>query len=195
MKSNPLTLQYNLSFNLMRHLAKLLFLVITLTVPDGLLAQDLRNPVLTIDIDQFFGESAFGKRIALEIEERRRALGDENRRLQTELEIEERKLTAQRAELTPQEFRELADAFDNRVQTIRREREVQGRAMNDQLEENRIRFLNTAAPVLEGIMKDSGAQIILERGVVFISTNVIDITAIAIKQIDAVLGDGLKDAE
>ena len=179
----------------MWRLARMLAVALALTGASEALSQELRSPVLTIDSDRLYGESAFGKRVANDIEQRTRAMADENRALEAELEAEERKLTEQRNDLSPEEFRTLADAFDARVQTIRNEREEQGRLVSAQLEENRVRFLNAAGPVLEDIMREAGAGIIIERRSVFISVNAIDITIAAIKRIDSVLGDGVTPPE
>ncbi len=175
----------------MWHPARVVLLALALVIGAGAaLSQDLRSPVLTIDSDRLYSESAFGKRVVRDIEAQTRALADENRTLEAELEAEEKNLTAQRPDLTPEEFRTLADAFDARVQTIRRDREAQSRAIANQLEESRGRFLTAAAPVLEAIMREAGAAVILERRSVFISANAIDITARAVQRIDDVLGDG-----
>lgn len=175
--------------------ARLVLLALALTGASAALSQELRSPVLTVDSDRLYRESAFGKRVAREIETQGRAMAEENRALEAELETEEKALTAQRSTLTPEEFRTLADAFDARVQTIRREREAQNRLLNEQLEENRVRFLNAAAPVLEDIMREAGAGIVLERRGVFISANAIDITIAAIERINQVLGDGVAAPE
>lgn len=174
----------------MVRLAQLVILALALTGASVVQSQELRTPILTIDSDRLYSESAFGKRVERDIETRTNALAEENRILEAELEAEERSLTEQRAELTPEEFRTLADAFDARVQTIRREREAHGRSVGTQLDEKRVRFLNAAAPILEDIMREAGAGVILERRSVFISANAIDITIAAIARIDSVLGDG-----
>ena len=62
-------------------------------------------------------------------------------------------------------------------------------------EKNRIRFLNAAAPVLEEIMRETNAAVILEQRSVFVSSNAIDITQTAIERIDAQLGDGTTEPE
>jgi Skp family chaperone for outer membrane proteins len=174
----------------MWHWARLLLFALALAGAGAALAQDIRSPILTIDSDRLYGDSAFGQRVVREIEAQTRALGEENRRLEAELEAEEQSLTAQRPDLPPEEFRTLADAFDARVQAIRRDREAESRAIASQLEENRARFLNAAAPVLEEIMREAGAAVIMERRNVFVSANAIDITVSAIERIDSVLGDG-----
>lgn len=155
------------------------------------MAQDLRSPILTIDSERLYRDSAFGERVVREIEAQTSALADENRRIEETLEAEELELTAQRADLPPEDFRALADAFDARVQSIRQERDAKSRAIADQLEDNRDRFLIGAEPVLEAIMREAGAAVILERRSVFVSANVIDITDAAIARIDALLGDGV----
>lgn len=154
------------------------------------LSQDLRSPILTIDSERFYRESAFGQRVLNEIEARTTELADDNRTLEAELEAEEQALTEQRAEMAPEAFRALADAFDARVEVIRRERDARSRAIADLLEQNRGQFLNAAAPVLEEIMRDAGAAVILEQRSVFVSANAIDITNLAISRMNSVLGDG-----
>lgn len=153
-------------------------------------AQDIRSPILTIDSDQLYNGSAFGKRAADEIENLGGVLARENSALEAELEAEELALTDQRAELSPDAFRALADAFDARVESIRQERKKNTRRIEDLREKNRVRFLTAAAPVLEQIMREAGAAVILEQRSVFVSANAIDITKKAIERIDAQLGDG-----
>ena len=89
-------------------------------------------------------------------------------------------------------FRSLADVFDEKVQSTRRAQEAKGRELSQLLEKEQIAFLNAAAPVLETLMREAGAAVILERRSVFLSANVIDITDAAIARIDAALGDGTK---
>lgn len=150
-------------------------------------AQDVRSPILTIDSDRLYRDSAFGQQVLADIEAQTKALADENRALEIELEAEEQALTAQRSTLPAVEFRTLADAFDARVQAIRTERDAKNRLISAQLEENREQFLAAAFPVLEAIMREAGAAVVLEQRNVFISANAIDITDSAIAKIDAAL--------
>lgn len=171
-----------------------LCVALALTGAGATFAQEVRSPILTIDSERLYRDSAFGQRVLKEIEAQTSALAEENRALEIELETEERALTDQRAGMTPAEFRALADAFDARVQSIRREREAKSREISSQLENNRDQFLSAAFPVLETIMREAGAAVVLEQRSVFISANAIDITETAINRIDAVLGDGAGQA-
>lgn len=145
------------------------------------------SPVLTIDSERIFVESDFGRRVAEQIEAQSTALATENRQIEAALETEERELTEKRAEMSPEDFRELANAFDEKVQEIRRAQADKGRAINTMLEDQREVFLNAAAPVLERLMRDAGAAVILERRSVFVSANAIDITDDAIALLNTTL--------
>ncbi|MEL7092048.1 MAG: OmpH family outer membrane protein [Pseudomonadota bacterium] len=147
----------------------------------------LRGPIATIDPERFYLDSAYGQSILSEIDTRNRALAAENREIEAQLEAEERELKDLRPTLTPAEFRELADAFDARVQAIRREREAESRAISVLLDENRDQFLQAAQPVLERIMRELGAAVVLDVNFVYASASAIDITDRAIAGVNAVL--------
>ena len=151
-------------------------------------------PLLTIESERFFSESAFGQRVAAEIDAASTELASENRRIEAELMEEEQALTDRRAEMDPDEFRALADEFDTRVQRIRREQEAKARILAERTDTARVTFLSAARPVLGQLMRDAGASVVLERGSVFFSSNASDITDRAISSIDAAIGDGA-DAE
>ncbi len=181
----------------MMHLARclvVLLVAMTLTVP-GIAAAQVQSPILTVDSERLYQASAFGKRAARELEERTNVLQAENRRIEAALAEEERALTDQRPTLTPEAFRALADAFDEKVQATRQRQDAKSRALTQQLEEDRIAFLNAAVPVLQTLMREAGAAVVLERRGVFLSATAIDITDDAIARIDAVIGDGSAEAK
>lgn len=149
------------------------------------------SPVLTIDSDRVFQESAFGLRVAQEIVVEGEKLAAENNQIATDLEEEEKSLTERRSELTPDEFRKLADAFDEKVQKIRQEQAAKGRALNAVLDQEREVFLTAAAPVLESLMREAGAAVILDRRTVFVSASAVEITNDAIALLNETLGTGV----
>ncbi|MDX2484175.1 MAG: OmpH family outer membrane protein [Pseudodonghicola sp.] len=151
-----------------------------------------QSAILTIETDRMFSDSAFGRRTANEIEAESAVLAAENRRIEADLMAEEKDLTVRRAEIEPDSFRTLADAFDEKVQSIRKAQDAKARALNQRADKARVEFLNTARPVLEALMRESGAGVILERKNVFLSANATDITDLAISRIDAAIGDGGK---
>lgn len=150
------------------------------------------SAILTISSDRFYADSAFGRRIAREIEQDSLELSAENRQIEAELTEEEHDLTERRPVMEPDEFRKLADAFDAKVQDIRSRQDAKARALSQRHDEARGRFYEAAQPVLARLMREAGAGVILERSSVFLSANATDITDVAIARIDAAIGDGLE---
>ena len=149
----------------------------------------VESPILTIDSDRLFGDSKYGQQTIRQIEALGAALAEENTRIQQELEEEEQRLTDLRPTISPEEFRELADAFDAKVQETRRRQDAKSRELNASLENRRVVFLNYALPVLEQLMRETGAAVVLEQRSVFISSNLVDITQVAIQRLDLVLDE------
>ncbi|MEW2914556.1 OmpH family outer membrane protein [Leisingera sp. JC11] len=154
-----------------------------------------QSGILTIQPDRLFSESAFGKRAEREIEAEGAVLTAENRRIEAELRNEELELTERRSEMEPEAFRALADAFDEKVQETRRRQDQKLREITQMGEEARREFIKASLPVLQQIMRETGAGAILDHSSVFLSADSADITSLAIARIDAVLGDGSQEEE
>ncbi|MGV6805062.1 MAG: OmpH family outer membrane protein [Ruegeria sp.] len=157
------------------------------------LGQQLGIPqsgVLTISSDRIFSDSAFGRRVFAEIEAESTALATENERIVAELSREERELTEKREVLSPEEFRPLAEAFDAKVQSHRDSQRAKLDALARRSDEARSKFFELAQPVLVELLRDTGASLIIERSSVFLSSDASDVTEIAIRRIDAAIGDG-----
>ncbi len=152
------------------------------------------SPILTLDQERLFEDSAFGQRVRDEVEEAARALAAENRRLEEELSDEELALTERRAELAPEEFRELADAFDARVAEIRATQESKNRALSEFQEAETQRFFSLIAPILTAMVRERGAVALLDRRAIFIAADRIDVTDAAIARADAEIGTGADTA-
>jgi Skp family chaperone for outer membrane proteins len=149
------------------------------------------SAVLTLDQERLFTESRFGQRVLARHDEARRALLAENQALEAQLEAEERDLTARRPGLAPSEFRSLADAFDVRAEDIRTRQGAKEQVLRQELNAEQQRFFAAAGPVLEQLLRDRGASVILVPQAILIAVAPIDITDAAIARLDEVLGDGL----
>ena len=153
-------------------------------------AQDLGvtvSAILTIDSERVFSTTIAGRKITADLEEKLTALGTENRRIEAELVAEELDLTERRATMDPDEFRALADAFDEKVQRIRAEQDAKQRVLERLRDTDRQSFIDAIGPVLSRIGRERGAVVILERRNVLLSADNIDITDEAIARINAAL--------
>lgn len=155
----------------------------------------LRAPLVTLDRERLFAESRLGKAALARYDEASAALIAENRRLEAALEEEERALTARRTSLAPEEFRKLADEFDRKVEDLRTAQDAKSRALTRRRDEDRQAFFEAAVPVLGGLMVDLEAVAIIERSAIILTFDQLDVTDLAIRRLDAVLGDGTAPAE
>lgn len=146
------------------------------------------SPVLVIESERLFLETEFGQASLRAIEEQARRLASESREIDAQLIEEERALTEARPNLSPEEFRTRADAFDERVLRLRRERDEASTRLTRAREEAEIILREAALPVLAQIVLDRGAVVVFERREVFIVDDSIDITDAAIAGINARLG-------
>ncbi|WP_457647748.1 OmpH family outer membrane protein [Profundibacter sp.] len=151
---------------------------------------DPPQAILTIDPERLFSDSLFGERVAAEIAADTESLQKEFQQLEADLTAEERDITEKRASLDPVEFRKLADAFDAKVQEIRRVQDAKARDLDRRLEQERAAYLNLVLPILGELMNERGAAIVLDHRMVFAVASGVDITDEALQRIDATLGDG-----
>ena len=142
------------------------------------------TPVLTIDQDRLVSETQLGAETLAALEQRAQELAAENESIEAALIAEEQDLTEKRQTLDADEFRELANAFDTRVQQLRAEQDEKVRQLNRAREETRTQFLRDAAPIISEIVRTRGALVVIDRRDVFLSADSIDITEEAIRRIN-----------
>lgn len=147
----------------------------------------LPPPILTLNQDRLFAESAFGRAVQARAEAESAALTAENRRLEEALAAEERALTDRRASLPTDEFTRLANEFDAKVEDIRAAQDAKSRAITRRIEEDRQRFFEAATPVLGDLLAETGAAAILADSAIVMSLTSLDITPAAIARMDTVL--------
>lgn len=154
----------------------------------------VRGEILTIESDRLFADSAFGQRVLRDIEAQQSILLAENRKIEAELAAEEKRLTELRKDMTPEDFRAVADAFATRVQEVRQEQDAKARSIGEMRERQQAVFIQAADPILLALMREAGATVILERRAVFFSAESVDITNLAIQRLNRTIGDGAAKA-
>ncbi len=157
---------------------------------DGQNGAEVHISILVINQDRLFNQSLYGERIMAEIQAEKTALEATIRQIEADLEAEEKALTEQRSKMTTEAFRKLADAFDEKVQGIRKTQQAKGVKLAEKLEHARGAYYKRVLPILAEVMKERGAQIVLDQRMVFASDNSVDITDIVAQRSDASIGDG-----
>lgn len=153
-------------------------------------AQQVSPPVLILDSERLFVETLYGRKIAADLAAQAAELQAENDRIVEQLTEEERSLTLRRPEMTPEAFRIAAEAFDTKVQDVRRVRDAKNLELQQSSVESRARFEERVRGIVANIMLERGAALVLEQRTVILSIRAANITDDAIARIDATLGDG-----
>jgi len=166
--------------------AILLWLGLALSVS----AQQTSPQILIMDSERLFIETLYGQRLADELAERARELQTENDRIVESLTLEERSLTLRRPEMSPEDFRAESEAFDAKVQEVRRVRDAKNVELQVATAGARAQFEQQVQGILADMMFERGAAIMIEQRDVLLWTRSANITDEAIVRIDAELGDG-----
>jgi Skp family chaperone for outer membrane proteins len=148
------------------------------------------SPVLTLDQDALYARSLYGQALRARIARAVSEVEAQSRRIDAELEAEERALTVQRSQMTPQDFAPLAAAFDAKVQRLRAENDAAADAVRADEQQGRQEFIAAAAQVVGDYMVERGAVAIIDKGAVIVSLLGLDVTDDVVLRIDAVLGRG-----
>jgi Skp family chaperone for outer membrane proteins len=166
--------------------AGLLWLMLVVPVS----AQEFRPQVLIIDSDRLYLESDYGRRVAADLAAQAEEIQAENDRIVESLTLEERSLTVRRPEMTPEAFREESEAFDEKVQEVRRVRDAKNLEFQIANAEARAAFEERVQGILANIMLERGAVLVMEQRNVLLSIRAANITDAAIARVNAELGDG-----
>lgn len=181
-----------------RFLAIVCICTVTGAVAGPVLAQSvgvIQSEILVVDPERLFDETLLGQRMTAEYQAKREGLAADNRKLEASLESEEQMLTDLRSEISPDEFRQMADAFDAKVQEIRKESERRVRDLERSRDSAPLIFMRQVEPVLIDIMREAGGVVVIDARTVLLRAEVIDISDVAITRINAVIGDGSTPAD
>jgi len=148
------------------------------------------SPILTLDWERLYDRSLWGARVTAEASAASARLATENSRIAEGLVAEEKSLTERRANMTPEDFRAEADAFDRRVVGIRAAQEAKARDLARRRDDERQAFIEAAFPLLDDVLRARGAVAILDRRVIIRGAKEIDVTEDLGSRVDTALGDG-----
>ncbi len=145
------------------------------------------TPVLILDSEILYQETGYGQQIRDGLDRDADALKSENDRIVAALTDEERSLTLRRPTMDPAAFRKEAEAFDVKVQGIRRARDAKEVSLQNARLAARDDFFTAVRDVIGQLMLERGAAVILDRRSVFLALSAADVTEEAIVRIDAAL--------
>jgi Skp family chaperone for outer membrane proteins len=140
--------------------------------------------IAVLDQDALFSESEWGKKLLQNVENQVTQLSNENRTIETSLELEESELTKARKTISKIEFDVLTIKFDEKVKKIRLEQADKQRKINFFLNENRKLFFEKVTPILLDYINELGIEVLLNKDTVALASLGSDITISAINKIN-----------
>jgi Skp family chaperone for outer membrane proteins len=161
--------------------------------PMGTRAQQMgvvQSDVVVIDPERLLTETLYGRRLQSEIQAARERLIAQNDRVAADLEAEELALTEKRATTPPDEFRALADAFDQKVEKLRLEAEQKSRDLERRRDLAPAQFMRVIQPVLSELLQEAEAVVMLDVRTVLLRAEVADVSDLAIARINERIGTG-----
>ncbi|WP_420343613.1 OmpH family outer membrane protein [Paenirhodobacter sp.] len=158
--------------------------------PQGEPVIRLPNPVLTLDWEKLFDQALWGKKIRADLEAQSKDLQQENNRIADDLIAEEKALTDRRAGMEPTEFRNQANAFDERATGIRAAQKQKAQALSQHFDDARQAFFEAVAPLLDDILAKRGAVVVLDRRAIVRGAANADVTDDLIRLVDERFGAG-----
>jgi len=149
--------------------------------------------IATLDQERLFRSSLFGQRVLKEVSDKSDILLEQELLLQSKLETEESLLTVERKKITTEKFKNLASAFDQKVQKIRAETTENRMKLGEYSESERNRFFKIILPVLVQLSDEFGITTLLDHRMAILSLK--DITDAVIERVDKIIGDGKEVTE
>jgi len=140
--------------------------------------------ILMVDLRRVMGASKVGQDIQRQVEQLKQQASHDLNGEASALKSQETQLQQQSAILAPdvkaariKDFQAKATAFQKKLQD--RSRLIQGGVMAAQQQVEQ-----SLGPILQGIMKERGATVLMDRSAVLLAPNSIDVTQLVIQRLD-----------
>lgn len=157
-----------------------------LLAPSAQVLAQQTDGVLFVDRDRVLAESVPARALRKIEEDRRRALRSQFDEVQKQLEAEEAEIADLRGRLSAAEFEARVREFDQKVREARRSSQAAGEALQSDIVAARRQLTQALIPVLQALMRERGAAVILDANSVLLARSDIDATREAIERFNAV---------
>jgi len=141
--------------------------------------------ILIINSDQLFAQSKVGQNVREQMQTLSKKLQSDSTKAEESLKDEAAKLREQRALLKDDEFAKKVQAFQAKEQATQQKFQERGQALQVGANVARDQIEQTIRPIFAAILKAHGANILLDQSTVLAGGVDLDVTAEAIKALDA----------
>lgn len=140
--------------------------------------------VLIIDIRRAIGESKVGKDIQRQAEALQQQITNELKGQKASLENEKRQLDQQTAIMAADIRARRAREFEAKVKAFQERVQKRGTMLEAGMYKAQAEVQQALGPILQGIMRERGATILMDRTAIMLAPNTIDVTQVATQRLD-----------
>ena len=151
---------------------------------DGFAQANSNAKIITVDRNSFFVDSAAAKDIAKQVKTLREGIeADLNKKMEG-LTTERDQLAGQQTILTQDVFEKKAQQLQERFVALQAEAENKQRQLQAGVASAQAKILEAVSPILDDILKEKKATLMLERGIIVKGAVDIDVTATAMLRLN-----------
>lgn len=140
--------------------------------------------IILVDRNAIMNESAAGQEIVRQVQDMRKKIEDDLKKKADTLRVQEQQLASQQSLLTQDAFEQKARVLRDQQVALQREADEKSR----QLQNGYLTASNTiwqaASPILDALLKEKQATLMLERTAVVKGSVDLDVTAIALQRLN-----------
>ncbi len=140
--------------------------------------------ILLIDLRRVMGASKVGQDIQRQVEALKAQATKELNGEGQELQKEKTQLEQQAAILAPDVKARRIKDFDTKAQAFQQKLQQRGALIQGGVVKAQQQIEQALGPILQGIMQERGATILLDRSAVLLAPNAIDVTDVVIQRLD-----------
>ncbi len=145
---------------------------------------DSNAKIITVDRNSFFVDSEAAKDIAKQVKTLREGIESELNKKMEALTTERDQLAGQQTILTQEVFEEKAKQLQERFVALQAEAENKQRQLQAAVAKAQSKILEAVSPILDEILKEKNANLMLERGIIVKGAVDIDVTATAMLRLN-----------
>ncbi len=154
----------------------------------GALAQAKSAPselgIILVDRNAFFAESSAGQDVARQVQEMKKQIENSLNDKAEKLRIEEEQLMGQQSLLTQEAFEAKAQKLRDSRLALQREADQRGRLLQNGVQKAQYQIWQTASPILDAILKEKQAVLMIDRSSIVKGSVDLDVTATALQRLN-----------
>lgn len=140
--------------------------------------------IILVDRNAFFAESSAGQDVARQVQEMKKQIEENLNSKAEKLRIDEQQLMGQQSLLTQEAFEAKAQKLRDSRLALQREADQKSRLLQTGVLKAQNEIWKTASPILDAILKEKQAVLMIDRSAIVKGSVDLDVTAMALQRLN-----------